>query len=52
VGAGTGTPTLDRVQRLVRRAPEVSAARTRLVAVACWAAAVVLVAGPTWLVFR
>jgi Zn-dependent protease with chaperone function len=44
------TPTLDRVQRLVRAAaPSLT---ERLIGPAAWLAAVLLVAGPTWYVLR
>ena len=50
-GTGTATPTLDRVQRLVRRA-ESPSIRERLIGPAAWLAAVALVAGPTLFVLR
>ncbi|MEY9903998.1 Zn-dependent protease with chaperone function [Catenulispora sp. MAP12-49] len=49
-GAARVTPTLDRVQRLVK-APA-AALSERLVGSAAWFAAVLLVAGPTWYVLR
>ncbi|MEY9926852.1 Zn-dependent protease with chaperone function [Catenulispora sp. GP43] len=49
-GAARATPTLDRVQRLVK-APA-AAFSERLVGPAAWLAAVLLVAGPTWYVLR
>ncbi|MEZ0106590.1 Zn-dependent protease with chaperone function [Catenulispora sp. EB89] len=45
------TPTLDRVQRLVKSAGATSFAE-RLIGPAAWFAAVLLVAGPTWYVLR
>ncbi|MFL6112111.1 MAG: M56 family metallopeptidase [Catenulispora sp.] len=52
VAAATATtPTLTRVQRLVRKAPPPSPTE-RLVAPAAWLAAVALVAGPTWFLLR
>lgn len=45
------TPTLDRVQRLVKPAPA-AGRRAALVGAAAWLAALALVAGPTWLVLR
>lgn len=50
-GAARSTPTLDRVQRLVRSAGPMSLSE-RLVGPAAWLAAVLLVAGPTWYVLR
>jgi len=49
-GAARATPTLDRVQRLVR--PATPTVKERLIGPAAWLAAVLLVAGPTWYVLR
>lgn len=49
-GPGLGTPTLDRVQRLVRAATP--SLKERLIGPAAWLAAILLVAGPTWYVLR
>ena len=50
-GAAGTTPTLDRVQRLVRPPGPMSLSE-RLIGPAAWLAAVLLVAGPTWYLLR
>ncbi|HEY0935670.1 MAG TPA: hypothetical protein VGD91_18220, partial [Trebonia sp.] len=50
-GAARSTPTLDRVQRLVKP-PGTSGFAERLIGPAAWLAAVLLVAAPTWYVLR